>query len=165
MTARPGFRRARSATAGSRTKLAISAVIQAEVSDACFVGGDIVLSTSSEENDPEEPDDLAPNMLARWSIAQQRSVWRRQLDETAGDLQPFGGGVLSLYRHPRLYDAASGELVVQWPDLATGTADSSIVWDKAFSGPARIAVDEPNCRFAVTDGERIVVIRLNEGSR
>ncbi len=145
--------------------LDIRGVIQAEVSGACFVGDDIVLSTSSEESDPEEPDDLAPNLLARWSTTQRRYVWRRQLEETAGDLQPFGGGVLSLYRHPRLYDAASGELVARWPDVATGAADSSIVWDKASSGPARIAVDEPNRRFAVTDGERIVVIRLNEGSR
>ena len=44
------------------------------------------------------------------------------------------------------------------PDLPTGAADSAIVWDKTFSGPARIAVDEPGRRFAVTDGERVVVV-------
>jgi hypothetical protein len=68
--------------------------------------------------------------------------------------------VLALYRHPRLYDAAIGELQAQWPDLDTGQADSSIVWDKTFSGPARVAVDEQSRRFAVTDGERIVVTQL-----
>jgi len=69
--------------------------------------------------------------------------------------------VLSLHSHPHLYDVATGELVAEWPDLDTGQAESSIVWTHAFSGPARVAVDEPNRRFAVTDGERIVVVNVN----
>jgi len=39
-----------------------------------------------------------------------------------------------------------------------GTADSSIVCGKTFSGPTRIAIDERNNRFVVADGERITVI-------
>jgi hypothetical protein len=31
---------------------------------------------------------------------------------------------------------------------------------QGVAGPARVAVDEPNRRFAVTDGERVVLIRL-----
>ena len=42
---------------------------------------------------------------------------------------------------------------------------AALVVDTARESNWAIAVDEPNCRFAVTDGERIVVIRLNEGSR
>jgi hypothetical protein len=45
-------------------------------------------------------------------------------------------------------------------DLATGDAYTSIVRANAFSGPARIAVDERNLRFAVTDGQRVTVISL-----
>jgi len=33
--------------------------------------------------------------------------------------------------------------------------------EHGFTGPARVAVDEPNRRFAVTDGERIVVINMD----
>jgi len=62
----------------------------------------------------------------------------------------------------RLYDASTGDLAYEWPDLPTGTADSSIVWDKAFSGPARIAKDERNNRFAITDGQSISVITWTE---
>lgn len=131
---------------------------RAQVSSACFIGDDITVSTSAESADPQEPGDLAPGTLARWSTAERRFVWKRQLDQTAGDVLPMAGGVLAVYHHPRLYDAGTGELVFEWPDLTTGEADSSIVWDKAFSGPARIAIDEPNHRFAVTDGQRITVV-------
>ncbi len=99
-------------------------------------------------------------MLARWSMTARQFVWRHQLAETAGDLLPIGDGVLSLYRHPRLYDAATGRLRAQWPDLDTGEAGSSIVWGNVFSGPARVAVDPGRPRFAVTDGHRIVVVEL-----
>jgi hypothetical protein len=133
-------------------------LIQAEISGACFAGDDVVVSTSTEPNDPDGPDDLGPSILARWSITDRRFVWKRQLPQTAGDLLPLAGGVLGLYQHPRLYDVSTGELAHEWPDLPTGTADSSIVWDKTFSGPARVAVDESNNRFAVTDGDRVTVI-------
>ena len=139
-------------------------LIQAEISGACFVGDDVVVSTSPEPNDPEGPDDLAPNILARWSITDRRFIWKRHLPQTAGDLLPLGDGILGLYQHPRLYDTCTGELAYEWPDLPTGTADSSIVWDKTFSGPARIAVDERKNRFAVTDGQRITVITWSENA-
>jgi hypothetical protein len=135
-------------------------LVQAEISGACFIGDDVVISTSAEPNEPDGPDDLAPNMLARWSMTQRRFLWRDQLEETSGDLLPIGNSVLSLYRHPRLYDADTGQVQAQWPDLGTGQADSCIVWSKGFSGPARVAVHQPGRRFAVTDGERIVVVHL-----
>lgn len=135
-------------------------LMQAEVAGACFLDDDIVISTSPEPNDPEGPEDLAPNMLARWSATTRTFTWRRQLDLTAGDVVPVAGNVLALHDHPRLYDAASGELIAEWPDISTGHADSSIVWSRSFSGPARVAVDQTNQRFAVTDGERITIIHL-----
>lgn len=135
-------------------------LVQAEVAGACFVDDDVVISTSAEPNDPDGPEDLAPNMLARWSAATGTFVWRRQLDVTAGDVVPIAGNVLALHGHPRLYDAATGDPIREWPDISTGHADSSIVWHKSFSGPARVAVDHTANRFAVTDGERITIVGL-----
>jgi hypothetical protein len=34
------------------------------------------------------------------------------------------------------------------------------VWGNVFSGPVRVAVDPGGDRFAVTDGNRIVVVQL-----
>ena len=138
---------------------------RSEVSGACFIGDDIAVSTSAESGDPSETGDLEPRTLARWSIAERRVLWQHRLDHAAGDLLPFAGGILALHQHPRLYDAGTGDLLIEWPDLATGEAESSIVWNKAFSGPARIAVDDTNGRFAVTDGERITVITCTGGLR
>ncbi|WP_144024020.1 hypothetical protein [Amycolatopsis keratiniphila] len=135
-------------------------LIQAEVSGACFVGEDIVISTSTEENDPDGPDDLGPTMLARWSLADRSFAWRSQLDQPAGDVVPFAGDFLALYDHPRLYDGATGDLIAAWPDLPTGHAEGPIVWDRFFSGPRRVAVDEIRRRFAVTDGERTTIVHL-----
>lgn len=133
-------------------------LIEAEVGGACFVGNDLLVSTTAEPNDPESADDLAPNMLVRRSLGERRFTWRRDLGFSAGDLVPMAGGALSLNGHPRWWDASSGELRHEWPDLPTGDSDSSIVFDKAFSGPARIAVDEAGRRLAVTNGEEIVVV-------
>jgi hypothetical protein len=141
-------------------KLFDMSVVQTEVSGACFVGDDVIVSTSPGPDEPAEPDDLAANMLARWSMCQERFLWRVQLREAAGDLLPIGDGVLALFRHPRLYDAATGELLAHWPDLNTGEADGSIVGNRPFSGPARVAVDERGHRFAVADEGRVVVIQL-----
>lgn len=131
-----------------------------EISGACFSGPDVVVSTSAEVPDTDEPGQLGPCMLARWSTARQQFAWIRQLGETAGDLLPVGDSILALYQCPRLYAAATGELQAEWTGLHTGQADSSIVGDKAFSGPARVAVDEPGQRFAVAGEDRINVIQL-----
>lgn len=131
-----------------------------EISGACFAGQDVVISTSADGPDTGEPGHLGPCMLARWSAQRQQFTWSRRLAQTGGDLLPFGNSILALYQCPRLYDAATGKLQAEWPALDTGQADSSIVWDKAFSGPARVAVDEPGQRFAVTNGEKITVIQL-----
>jgi hypothetical protein len=98
--------------------------------------------------------------LARWSIAERRFTWQVQLPEPGGDLIPLGEHVLAVHRHPRLYDATNGDLLAEWPDLPTGDAISSIVWDKTFAGPARVAVD--GNRFAHTDGKHVTVIELNQ---
>ncbi len=131
-----------------------------EISGACFTGQDVVVSTTADEPDTDEPGHLDGRMIARWSVEEQQFTWLRQLAQTAGDLLPLGNSILALYQHPRLYDAETGELQAEWADLDTGQADSSIVSDKAFSGPARIAIDEPGQRFAVTDAEKITIIQL-----
>ncbi len=98
--------------------------------------------------------------LAGASTAERQYLWQHRLDQTGGDLVPIAGGVLALFHHPRLYDVGTGNLESEWPDLATGEAGSSIVWDKAFTGTARIAVDEPRHCFEVTDGQKITIITL-----
>lgn len=133
-------------------------LVQAEVAGACFLDLDVAVSTSSEENDPEGPNDLGPNEMARWSPAQGRFLWRHAHDTSPGDLVALGDDVLALNGHPRLYSGATGELIAAWPDLTTGESWSSITWSDTFRGPGRIAVQAGARRFAHTDGARVVVV-------
>jgi hypothetical protein len=133
---------------------------RAEIAGACFVGDDVIVATAADSGEPHRPGDLGPAILARWSTAERQYLWQHRLDQTGGDLVPIAGGVLALFHHPRLYDVGTGNLESEWPDLTTGEAGSSIVWDKAFTGTARIAVDELRHRFAVTDGQKITIITL-----
>lgn len=132
----------------------------AEVAGACFLDRDVVLSTTSEPNDPDGPDDLSPNTLARWSTVDRRFVWSHAYDVSPGDLTAMAGNVLALNGHPRLYDGATGALIQEWPDLPTGESESSITWADTLRGPGRIAVDGSADRFAYTDGERVVIIEF-----
>ncbi len=133
-------------------------LVQAEVAGACFVDDDVVVSTTPEENDPDGPNDLAPNELARWSPDEQRFIWRHSQDASPGDLLSVGGAALALNGHPRLYSGATGDLLQEWPDLPTGESWSAITWADTLRGPGRIAVDPNVSRFAYTDGSRVVIV-------
>jgi hypothetical protein len=135
-------------------------LLRADVGGACFLPDGFAVSTTSERQDCDGPDGLGPNVLARRSITEDRYLWTAQLAEPAGDLLVVAGAILALRGHPRLYDPADGSLLAEWPDLPTGEADSSIVWDRSFSGPVRVAVHPSQPRFAVTDGRRVTVITL-----
>lgn len=132
----------------------------AEIAGACFVGRDVVLSTSDAPG-LQASSELAPNTLAKWSTTGQRYVWRYALDASPGDLVALGRDVLALNGHPRLYDGADGHLVQEWPNLPTGESTSAITGADTFRGPGRVAVDPASRRFAYTDGEQVVVVTLD----
>jgi hypothetical protein len=50
-----------------------------EISRACFVGQDVVISTSADEPDTDEADPLGPCTLARWSARRRQFTWNRRL--------------------------------------------------------------------------------------
>jgi hypothetical protein len=50
-----------------------------EISGACFVGQDVVISTSADEPDTDEADPLGPCTLARWSARRRQFTWNRRL--------------------------------------------------------------------------------------
>lgn len=134
----------------------------AEIAGACFVGDDVVVSTTDEQNEPEGPEDLGPNMLARWSTAQRRYLWARQHNTSPGDLVAFGEDVLALNPHPAVYRGSDGELIVMLLSLSTGRANGAFAAHAPFTGPARVAVDAAQARFAVTDGERLTIFGFGE---
>lgn len=71
--------------------------------------------------------------------------------------------LLALYGHPRLIELRSGNEVLSWPHLRSGTQTSSIMMMDPEVPP--MAVDSSRRRFAIADAEGIVVVQVElEGS-
>ena len=134
-------------------------VIDAEVESACWLTSDLVAVTTSPEEPlgGEDPEALGPSEIGVLSLADSRWVSRAPKPEPLGTLEPFGEQLLSLYAHPKLVDPATGEVVAAWPEIASGTQDSSIVKPEQI---APVAVDAANRRFAVADGTDVLIVEV-----
>ena len=140
--------------------------INAEVESACWLDEDlIVVATTPEEPlDDDSPDELGPSEVGVWSIGEARWQSRTALGSTRlGSLTAFGRRVLGLFGHPKLLDPFSGELIAEWPDIDSGRQDSSIVHHLEPPPPA-FAADTAANRFAIAQGEDVVVVELPPGA-
>lgn len=133
----------------------------AGIGGACFIDSDIAISTTDYLDDPGDLAELTPLSFARWSPTERTFRWKHPVDYSLGDLAPLAGHVLSLNTHPRLFDAGTGLLLDEWPDLPTGESESSIVYEKPFRGPGQIATNPNRAQFAYSDGERVVVVDVS----
>ncbi|WP_139806334.1 hypothetical protein [Deinococcus hopiensis] len=75
-----------------------------------------------------------------------------------GTIHAVQGGILALHHHPRLYNASTGVLITQWPDLKTGEQQSSII--RHIGRPPPFAMDTARSRFAVGTEEGVTVLSL-----
>jgi len=70
--------------------------------------------------------------------------------------------VLSLYRHPKLIDLSTGDVVHVWTELQSGLQDCPIIWSLAGEAkPPPMALDPQGNRFAIVNGDTVTVIRFN----
>ena len=72
------------------------------------------------------------------------------------------GHVLSLYRHPKLIDLSTGDVVHVWTELQSGLQDGSIIWSiEGEAKPPPMTLDPAGQRFAIVNGDAVTVIRFN----
>jgi hypothetical protein len=145
-------------------------VCLAEESSACWLDDDcIVVGASDEAEDPEEVREagdaprLRPRGLAVYDLASGRCLRTFQLAEKAGTIRPVGRHhVLSLYRHPKLIDIFSGEVLHAWTELFSGIQSSSIIWGlKDDQKPPPMAFDPLGGRFAIAYGDQVTLIEFD----
>jgi hypothetical protein len=145
-------------------------VCLAEESSACWLDDDgMVVGASAEPEDPEElgnaGDDvrLHPSGLAVYDLAGERCLRAFQLPEQPGTLLPIGRHhVLSLYRHPKLIDLSSGQVLHAWTELASGLQRSSIMRGlNDDAKPPPMGFDPVSGRFAIADRNQITVIEFD----
>ncbi len=133
--------------------------IDAGVEAACWLDSDRLLVSGRPDEEPFDGDDdslLAPAELGVWSLTRQAWTQRRHIDFRVGTLLGCQGRALGMYGHPKLIDPATATVLVQWPELATGSKDASYSLQ-----PAPIVAMHPDgTRAAVATTDAIAVIDL-----
>ena len=122
-----------------------------EIHTAAFNGPDLIVFAG----EVEEEEIIR---LGSYSIEANAVLTSCVLDSPAGTLMPLGDIVISFYECPKLLDLATGKVLHRWPELSTGSQNSSIVYHIDRVPP--IALDPLNRRFAVADSEAITVVQL-----
>jgi hypothetical protein len=139
-----------------------------ETNNAAFLTPErIVFATGVFDHDPDDPDDLAESERAAlnhgglgvYDLRERRLRSSVPLEEPAGMLAPIGENfVVGFYEHPKLIEVATGNIAMRWPEIASGTQNSSIIGSD--TPPPPIALDPQHQRFAVASPEAITVIEL-----
>lgn len=138
-----------------------------EVNTASFVGSDSLLLatwTDAEVFDEEDPNPaMGPANLCTYCPASRQLVSRAVIEEPVGEMMPVGSDfVVGFYDHPKVFDVTTGKVVKRWPDLPSGTRNSSI--EISHDHSPVVALDAAHRRFAVVcDGEIVVVEFLDNG--
>jgi hypothetical protein len=130
-----------------------------EESFACWQTNDRVLVGTSDtlnENDPEPR--VHPYGIAVYDLASRSFVQSVGIGEVSGPLMPLGQNhAVCFYRHPKIVDLRSGEVVARWEDIDTGNQRSSILYDSQLPP---LAMDVEHRRFAVFGPQGITVVEL-----
>jgi len=139
-----------------------------EQSSACWQTAERVLLGASDENvdhaDAEAAAEIGeprlhPRGVAVYDVAAKAYIRSIVLGEVPGTMMPVGETyVVCFYRYPKLVSLESGEIIMRWEDLDSGSQVSSIIWD-APTPP--LAMDPEHQRFAVFNSEGITVIQID----
>ena len=155
---------------GDRASPYSGSVCLAEEDSACWLDDDrIAVGASDEPEDPEEVREAGDEArlrscgLAVYDLASRRCLRTFQLPEQPGTILPVGRHhVLSLYRHPKLINLSSAQVLYVWTELASGLQNSSIIWHlKDDAKPPPMSFDPAIGRFAIADRNRITVIEFD----
>lgn len=129
----------------------------AENGTAVFVGADAYYDEDDQDEAEKNAFVLRPGQIGRYSLSEKRLLTIAPIEEPLGTLMPVEEYVVGFYEHPKLVEVATGDIIARWPELKTRKQSSSI---GGLSQLPPIALDAPNRRFAVADGEQITVIQL-----
>lgn len=133
-----------------------------EIGSAAFVNMNRIMFNTSDESfldDDYADDEIEPNHIGIWDIPTRSLIGKTPVKELLGTLMPISEDyVVGFYQHPKLVKVATGEIIAELPELATGKQVSSIIHHIEPVPP--LATDTKNHRFAVANENEIVVVSV-----
>lgn len=143
----------------------------AEESSACWLDDDHLAVAASSEPEGESSEGavgphLRPCGLAVYDVVNRTCLQAFQMNEPLGTIIALGKRhVLSLYRHPKLVDLSTGDVIHIWSELHSGLQDGSIVWHLDDDAkPPPMAFDAARKRFAILNGEKVTIIAFDHSA-
>jgi len=134
----------------------------AEINSAVLIDASRVLASSNPDADDFSDDDdssFGAGHLAIFNLESNSFETITKIEQTVGTMLWIGDGhLVGFYEYPKAIDVNTGDVVMRWPDLATGKQDSSIIHHVGTL--SALALDPANKRFAVASNDRIMVIQL-----
>jgi len=141
----------------------------AEQSSACWLDDDcLAVAASTEPGQDGVADDTEPrpcrHSLAVYDLTSGTCLRSFEVAEPAGTIMALGKRhVLSLYRHPKLIDLSTGDVVHVWTELHSGLQDGSLISSlEGEAKPPPMVLDSQGKRFAIVNGDTVTVIRVND---
>jgi hypothetical protein len=109
-----------------------------EEGSACWLDDDVIVIGGTDDEEDLDGDteadattSLCPRGLAVFDLRKRSCLRAFRLEEQPGTILPLGTDyVLSLYRHPKLIELATGRVLQVWSELDSGLQASSIIWGR-----------------------------------
>lgn len=143
----------------------------AEENSACWLDDDHIAVAASAELDQDNGEDYAgpilrADKLAICDVIERTCIRTFRLEEPAGTILAVGSRfIISLYRHPKLIDLSTGEIVHEWTELRSGLQDGSIIHHLDSDAiPPPMAFDPETKQFAIANGDKVHLIGFSHSA-
>ena len=135
--------------------------IDGSVEGACWLGPGLLAVSTGPGPRHSDGGALPPRHLGLWSAEEGTWVSQARLRARTGTMHALGERLLCLFSHPRLVDPVSARDLQEWPDLDSGSQDSSVIW-QLKDAPPPFAADPKSCRFAIAHGDVVTVVEVDQ---
>ncbi len=137
-----------------------SADFDVEAHCAGFLSDQKLVVCNGDEPSKDQDDEMGAGALGVWNLDTEAWESVSHPEEFAGTMMPLDERlVVGFFDHPKVFDLESGNVIQDWPSLATGHQSSSIIRNLDPLPP--VALDPKNRRFAVANEEAITVVSID----
>jgi hypothetical protein len=134
-----------------------------DINDAVFIDDDRLLLSSNADREAfyGKVDGMTPGTLGIFDLSSRKFESIVKVHEHVGQMLWLGNGrIVSFYKHPKVIEVATGEVLHRWPDINSGERCGCI---SGYLGKLpHIAIDPVRKRFAMATDKQLDVVQFNQ---